>query len=63
MVWQKAQTQIDALSRQLEEVFKLRNTEAEAALNEQEIKYHATLHGALVILKVPSLFLLHQQRQ
>lgn len=48
----KARSQIDALSRQLEEQFKLRHTDAEAALEAQEIQYNAKLHGALVLLKL-----------
>ncbi|KAF9469281.1 hypothetical protein BDZ94DRAFT_1151884, partial [Collybia nuda] len=47
----RAQTQIDDLSNQLENLFKLRTTEAEDALHQQEIKYEASMQAQQLLIE------------
>lgn len=46
----QAEAHIAALSQQLEEVFQIRETEAEELLRRQEAQYHAQLQGAFALL-------------
>lgn len=49
---QQAEAQITALSQQLEEVFQIRETEAEELLKRQEAQYEAQLSGAFCVVVI-----------
>jgi hypothetical protein len=49
---QQAEAQITALSQQLEEIFQIRETEAEELLKRQEAQYEAQLSGAFCVIVI-----------